>query len=87
MKKKKECKTCKQKQKPITSLTQVDSNDLKQAYEYVSIASRMNNEKWDFVEGVYKELYPTKDKINRQCPSCLSAVAKAIEYEYKRIRE
>ena len=78
------CKTCKKQPTPVASLLSVNFDNLKQAYDYVSIASKMDNERWDFVEEVYKELYPAKQKINRQCGTCLSAVAKAIEYEYKK---
>jgi len=77
------CKTCKKQPETVHSLTTIDLDDLKQAFEYVSIATQMNTEKWNFVEGVYKELYPGKKPLNRQCSSCLSAAAKAIEYEYK----
>jgi len=81
--KKKKCATCKKQPKPVESLTTVDMERLEQAYKYVSIASQMNNERWDFVEDVYQELYPSKKKLNRQCPQCLSAAAKAIEYEWR----
>lgn len=84
---KKKCTTCKKQPKPVVSLTTVEPERLKQAYDYISIASQMNNEKWDYVEEVYQELYPAKQKINRQCRQCLSAVAKAIEYEYKRLNK
>lgn len=81
------CKTCKKQPAPVESLTTVNFEDLQQAYDYVSIASKMTNERWDFVEEVYKELYPAKQKINRQCGQCLGAVAKAIEYEYRKAKQ
>ena len=80
------CQTCKKQPKDITTLSTVDFNDVKLAYEYVSIASRMNDEKWDFVEDVYLRLFPAKKPMNRQCGKCLANVAKGIEYEYKRLK-
>lgn len=84
--KKTNCKTCKKQPKDITTLSLVDFNEVKQAYEYVSIASRMNDEKWDFVEEVYLKLFPARNPVNRQCGKCLANIAKGIEYEYKRLK-
>ena len=81
------CLTCKDKRhlNDIKSLTNVDIERLTQAYNYVIKASQMNDEKWDFVEDVYLELFPMKNVINRQCRECLIRVAKSIEYEYRRL--
>ena len=79
------CNACKKKPEPITSLsTEVSFNRIKQAHNYLSIVSKMNEVRWDYVEDVYLELYPTKSKILRTCSDCLRNVAKAIEYEYNK---
>jgi len=80
------CKTCKKKKSnTVTSLVTTDNTeDLKQAYEYVSIASQMDNKKWDFVEGVLNELYPMRKPLNRTCPPCLREAAKLVTHLYKK---
>ena len=88
MKDKTHCLTCKDKKaNKLKSLTDVPVEDIKKAYEYISIASTMNEEKWDFVEEVFKELYPTAAPLNRKCGSCLRNVAKSITYEYNKIKK
>ena len=85
MKTKKECKTCK-KTSTIVNLTtdNVSFEDVKTAYDYLQIVTKMDNEKWDFVEDIYNQIYPSKQKLDRGCSACLRNVAKAIEYEYKK---
>jgi len=80
------CNTCKQKKgNNITSLTNVNLDDLKQAYEMTSRMSSMNNEKWDFVEDVYFQLFPSQNAFNRNCKDCVIRVVNAIHHEYKRL--
>ena len=86
MKEKKHCLTCKKKpDNNLKSLTSVPEEDIRLAYEYISRASLMDNEKWNFVEGVFRELYPTAAPLNRKCPPCLRNVAKSITYEYNKL--
>ena len=86
MKEKKNCLTCKKKKgNHLKSLTNVPEEDIRTAYEYISRASLMDNEKWDFVEGVFRELYPTAAPLNRGCKDCLRNVAKSITHEYNKL--
>ena len=81
------CKSC--KRKPTNNIKQLSStniDDLKTAGEYLSIISQMNDEKWDLVEKVYQDLFGTLKPINRQCKDCLRNVAKAVQYEYNKIK-
>jgi len=79
------CKTCKKKPaNNITNLQSLDYDRLKTAYDYVSIASKMTDEKWDYVEEVLQEIYPSRDPLNKSCSDCLRQAAKLIEYEYKK---
>jgi len=79
------CNTCKKKQKPITTLSSdVNMEELKQAHEYLLIASKMNDDKWDLVEKVYNDLYPQRFRLNRGCKDCLNKVARVIHHEYKK---
>ena len=80
------CKSCKSKKSnKITSLTEnVDYTRLKQAYEYVSIASKMDDSKWDYVEEVLNDYYPSRHPLNRQCGDCLRQASKLIIYLYKK---
>ena len=85
MKEKKHCLTCKdKKENNLTSLTDVPFEDIEKAYNYVVRSYTMNDEKWDFVEEVFRELYPTAAPLNRKCPPCLRNTAKSIEYEYNK---
>jgi hypothetical protein len=80
------CNTCKQKpQNNITSLTMVNMEELKTAYEYTLRMSEMNTEKWDTVIDVYLQLFPTKNTINRGCKDCMINITKAVQHEYNRL--
>lgn len=83
------CNSCKKKK--VNTIKKLSINPqydrLKQAYEYVSIASTMNNEKWDYVEEVMNEIYPQPHPLNRKCPDCLRQMAKLVEYEYNKIKK
>ena len=84
------CHKCKKKsQEPITSLSTetVSFNDVKQAHEYLSIMSQMNDEKWDFVIDVYRQLFPSSQVVNRGCADCLRRISKVITHEYNRMSE
>jgi len=78
------CTSCKKKKgNNIKTLTSnVSNEEIKQAYEYVSIASKMDDSKWDYVERILNELYPGRNPLNRQCGDCLSAAAKLVEHLY-----
>jgi hypothetical protein len=80
------CNTCKKKKgnniKHLSKTTVTD--ELKTAYEYVSIASKMNNEKWAFVDEVLQEYYPGRHKTNTGCKDCVRATAKLVEYLYNK---
>ena len=82
------CNTCKKKKgNNIKSLTPpVELDRLKLANDYVSIASKMNDEKWDYVEEVMSEIYPQKHRLNRQCPDCLRQMAKLVQSVYQKYR-
>lgn len=80
------CTTCKKKKSNnITSLTNVNMEELKTAYEMTSRMSQMNDEKWDFVEDVYFQLFPSQSPFKRNCQECVVNVVNAIHHEYKRL--
>lgn len=84
------CTSCKKKKgNKVTNLTtEVSTEEIKQAYEYVSIASKMDNTKWDYVEGILNELYPGRNPLNRQCGDCLRSASKLITHLYnKRVKK
>ena len=79
------CKSCKQKKNNIvSSLQDINLEALKEANDLLLRASEMDDSKWDIVEDVYMELFPTKGGIKRNCQPCLRNVAKAIQYEYNK---
>ena len=83
------CKTCKKKKaNNITSLSSdIDPIRLKKAYTYVSVASKMTDEKWDYVESILHELYPMRHPLNRQCSDCLRQASKLIVHLYNKSKE
>ena len=83
------CNSCKKKPaNNITNLsTDINHDDLKKAYHYVSRNASMTDEKWDFVEQVYRDLFPSAQKINRSCSPCLTQLTKVIIHEYEKIRK
>jgi hypothetical protein len=86
MKEKKKCSTCKKQPKTTKSLINVELDRVEKAYQMLQTPSLMDDTKWDYVEDVYMELFPAKSLINRQCRECLVNVAKAVEYEYRRLK-
>ena len=78
------CNKCKQKPaNNIKKLTpSIDFEELKTAYDYIQIASKMNDEKWEYVESVYQQLYPGTPPLNKGCNSCLKHRAKVITHHY-----
>lgn len=79
------CKTCKEKTKnTIKSLQNIDFSQLEKAYNLLQTPSLMDDEKWDYVEDIYMELFPSKKPIQRNCRTCLINVAKSIEWEYNK---
>tara|TARA_R110000822_G_scaffold95196_4_gene217844 strand:+ start:367 stop:630 length:264 start_codon:yes stop_codon:yes gene_type:complete len=85
MKEKIPCLSCKRKPVDVSTLQTTDLEKLTQAFDYLQRASEMNHEKWDLVEDVYMDLFPSKQKLNRSCRDCLRNVAKGIEHEYRRL--
>ncbi len=80
------CNSCKKKKSnKVTNLTSpVSTEEIVQAYEYVSIASKMNDSKWDYVERILNELYPGRKPLNRQCSDCLRSASKLVTHLYNK---
>lgn len=82
------CTTCKQKPRNnISSLVQVNMDELESAYLMTTKMSQMNDDKWDHVIDVYLKLFPTNKIINRKCADCMRNIVKAVEYEYKKHKQ
>jgi len=80
------CNSCKKKpSNTIKNLqSEVDIEKLTLAFNYVAIASKMDNQKWDLVEEVINDLYPSRHPLNRQCKDCLRQAAQLIQHEYNK---
>ena len=85
------CNKCKSKPaNNIQNLTQalggVNEEELTTAYDFLQIASQMTEDKWDFVEKVYQDLYPGAPAVQRNCRTCLERIAKLISHHYRQIK-
>lgn len=83
------CNSCKKKKSnKVTSLTpELNTEEITQAYEYVSIASTMDDSKWDYVERVLRDIYPMRNPLNRQCGDCLREASKLVTHLYNKTRK
>lgn len=86
------CNSC--KNKPANNITNlqeaiggVNIDELKQAYQYIQIISKMNNEKWDLVEKVIQDIYPGTAPLQRNCRTCLEKFVRLINYHYNQLKK
>ena len=75
---------CKNKNKEITTLTIVSKEDLTTANQMLGTITKMTEADWDFVIGVYKQIYPLAAEPQRNCASCMRRVAKWVQQEYQK---
>lgn len=87
MKEKKHCLSCKKKpENQVTNLQTYDEDLLLEAGEYLQRITEMTPDKWDVVEDIYLQIYPTGNRLNRTCGDCLRNVTRAVLYEYNKLK-
>lgn len=75
---------CKNKNKEITTLSTVSTDDLSLANTLLSKIAKMTETDWDFVVDIYKQIYPSAAEPQRNCSSCMRRVAKWVQQEYSK---